>query len=420
MRKSVCVVGGGASGMTAALAASRAGAKVTLLEHRERVGKKILLTGNGKCNLTNLHMNPSAYGETADSLVGQVLAQFDQQDLMDFLHSLGMRLTVNRESYVYPETEAAATVVNVFRRALAQNGVSCETETEIKNIGRDNGFTIDTNRGIFRADCLILACGGKSYPKTGSDGSGYKLAEKLGVKVNRDYPALTAFVCKKDGLKAVAGLRANAKVTLYIDEKPAASDEGQVQFTDYGISGIPVFQVSILASRALLERKRVRAKVNLFPELTKEEVRDALRVQVGQFAKLPFEEAMTGFLHKKWIDYFGKQYELHRFQNAGSIPKQTLEMLAEELCALSFPVEQVKGYDFCQVTGGGVDLAEVDTHLQSVKIPGLYLVGEMLDAVGKCGGYNLQWAFSTGYIAGNHAAKENGPECRGLQRNKKG
>ena len=405
MKKTVCVVGGGASGMTAALAASRAGAKVTLLEHRERVGKKILLTGNGKCNLTNLQMDLEAYGESnPNSLVGKVLAQFDQHDTVDFFRSLGTRLKVSRESYVYPETEAAATVVNVFRRALEKSGVLCETEIEIRRIGKEKRFEIYTDRGNFQADRLILACGGKSYPRTGSDGSGYMLAKELGVKINRDYPALTALVCRRDGLKTVAGLRANGKVTLYIDEKRVAADSGQIQFTDYGISGIPVFQVSSPASKALTEGRKVRAEINLFPELTKEELCAALTAQIGQFAELPFEEAMTGFLHKKWIDYFGKQHGLYRFEKAGSIPVQALEALAEELCAMSFPVERVKGYDFCQVTGGGVDPQEVDGHLQSVRTPGLYLVGEMLDVVGKCGGYNLQWAFSTGYIAGSHAA----------------
>lgn len=405
MKKTVCVVGGGASGIMAAIAAGQAGADVTLLEHRERIGKKMLMTGNGKCNLTNLQMDIRAYGETEpDCLVAKVLAQFDQEDLMAFLRSLGMRLTVSRESYVYPETEAAATVVNVLRRALDQNGVTCKTDIEIRNIKKEQQFIVDTDQGIIPADCLILACGGKSYPKTGSDGSGFRLAKKMGLSISRDYPALTALVCRREGLKAIAGLRTNGKIVLYIDEKPCVSDTGQIQFTDYGISGIPVFQVSTQASKALAEHRQVRAEINLFPEMTEKDIYDALSNQLEQFSDLPFEDAVTGFLHKKWIDYFGKKYGLHRFSDAGSIPEKTVKKLAKELGAMSFPVEQVKGYDFCQLTGGGIAQKEVDEHLQSVKVPGLYVVGEMLDVAGKCGGYNLQWAFSTGFIAGRHAA----------------
>lgn len=405
MKRSVCVVGGGASGMMAAIAAGRCGAKVTLLEHRDRIGRKILLTGNGKCNLTNLQMDPSAYEEKEeDSLPAKVLAQFDQTALMTLFESMGMRLMVNRESYVYPETESAATVVNVLRRALEQNDVICKTGVTIHEIKKEKQFCIHTDQGIVHADCVILACGGKSYPKTGSDGSGYRLAKELGIKVNRDYPALTSLICRREGLKTVAGLRQNGKVTLYIDGRPVTSDIGQIQFTDYGISGIPVFQVSTQASMALSEHRQVAARISLFPDMTSAQVMSMLQKQCAQFGDCSFEETMNGILHKKWIDYFGKYDGLCRFTHTAQIPDALLWKLAEECTSMLFPVEQVKGYDFCQVTGGGVAREEVDEHLASLKIPGLYIVGEMLDVVGKCGGYNLQWAFSTGYIAGCHAA----------------
>jgi hypothetical protein len=264
---------------------------------------------------------------------------------------------------------------------------------------------IETNQGDIRADCVILACGGKSYPKTGSDGSGFRLAQSLGIELEKNYPALTALVCKKSGLKAIAGMRSEGKVTLYIEECPKAHEYGQIQFTDYGLSGIPVFQISSLASKALLEGKKVRVEVNLFPNLGTEETEKAIQRQLQQFCKLSFDEAMTGFLHKKWIDYLGKQLGFSRFASVESIPKNEIRKLVSELTEMSFPVEQVKGYEFCQVTGGGVLTNQMDEYLQVRRIPGLYIVGEMLDVIGKCGGYNLQWAFSTGYIAGQHAAQ---------------
>lgn len=407
MKKSVCIIGGGASGIMAAIAAAQAGADVTILEHQDRIGKKILLTGNGKCNLTNMQMDISAYGVSeTDSLIEKVLNQFDQNDLIKLFQELGMRTAVRRDFYVYPETEAAATVLNVLRRALDLCEVHIRTDVQINKIIKDSRFVVATDRGKLEADSLILACGGKSFPKTGADGSGFLLAKELGLKVEQTYPALTAMVCKRNGLKAVAGLRAEGEVSLFIDDRLTACDKGQIQFTDYGISGIPVFQVSSFASKALAEHKKVCVNVNLFPDLTEAEVLSAVRKQFLTFHQFSFEEAMAGFLHKKWIDHLGKQFGFHRYADAGSIPEKVIKELVKELTAMPFPVEQVKGFDFCQVTGGGVGLDQVDEHLQAVKMPGLYVIGEMLDVVGKCGGYNLQWAFSTGYIAGRHAGKQ--------------
>lgn len=414
MKRSVCVAGGGASGMMAAIAAARAGAKVTLLEKNDRMGKKILMTGNGKCNLTNLDMNISAYyTRDGDSLVGKVLNQFGEKDLVELFKELGMDIAVTRDSYVYPNTQTAATVLNVLRRALTVYKVSCKTEAAVKDIKKDSrGFCIETDGEMYTADRVILSMGGKSFPKTGSDGEGFWLAKKLGFLVQPDYPALTALICPIEGQKIISGLRADGEVSLYIDEEEVLKESGQIQFTDYGLSGIPVFQVSRFASQLLWNRGKkekgrphIEAKVNLFPYMTGEALFHHIENQLSGFSHMSYEEAMAGLLHKKWIDFYGRRLGLFKYPEAGSIPHGIIKELSRELTGLSFPVEGVKGYDFCQVTGGGVDLSCVDMHLQAKEQPGLYLTGEILDVTGKCGGYNLQWAFSTGYIAGTHAAE---------------
>ena len=414
MKRSVCVAGGGASGMMAAIAAARAGAKVTLLEKNDRMGKKILMTGNGKCNLTNLDMNISAYyTEDDDSLVGKVLEQFGEKDLVELFKTLGMDVTVNRDSYVYPRTQTAATALNVLRRALTHYGVSCKTGVTVKDIKKESGgFCIETNGEAYAADKVIISMGGKSFPKTGSDGEGFLLAEKLGFRVLPDYPALTALICPIEGQKTLSGLRADGEVALFIDGKEVFLDLGQIQFTDYGLSGIPVFQISRFASQLLWnqekkekDRHHIEAKINLFPDMTREELCRYIEDQLSGFSNMSYEEAMTGLLHKKWIDFYGKRLGLFKYPDAGSIPRGLIKEFSRELTELSFPVEGVKGYDFCQVTGGGVDLSCVDEHLQAKALPGLFLTGEILDVTGKCGGYNLQWAFSTGYIAGTCAAE---------------
>lgn len=407
MKKSVCIIGGGASGMTAAIAAAKAGAQVTLLEKNPRMGKKILLTGNGKCNLTNLDMNISAYGtKDRGGLEQKVLEQFDEKDLMAFFSSLGMRLTVSRDTYVYPESEAAETVLSVLERALRDCGVHCIYEAKVCHIQKTGtGFVVETKEGSYTADRVILACGGCSYPKTGSDGAGFQLARDLGIEISPLYPALTAFVGPLKEQKQISGLRSHAKVSLYIDGKLSMEDTGQIQFTDYGISGIPVFQVSTLGAKALiLYGQKVTAKIDLFPEQTKEEVTRELAKQLDRFQNLSVTEALTGFLHKKWIQFLDKRLRLSSWGMAGKIAKKQQESLVEELMGLTFLVKDVKGFDFCQVTGGGVATYQVDENLMVKAVPGLYITGEMLDVTGKCGGYNLQWAFSTGYLAGAHSA----------------
>lgn len=414
MKRSVCVAGGGASGMMAAIAAARAGADVTILEKNDRPGKKILMTGNGKCNLTNLDMGIFAYYiEDGASLVGRILEQFDEKALIELFKELGMEVTVARDSYVYPQTQTASTVLNVLRRALKEFGVSCKTDTKVTNIKKESsGFSIETDKGAFFADRVIISMGGKSFPKTGSDGDGFLLAKKLGFSMQPDYPALTALICPVEGQRMISGLRADGEVSLLIDGKKVFQDSGQIQFTDYGISGIPVFQVSRFASALLWNlkkgervRHRIEAEVNLFPDMGEDELFLKIEGQLNRFSGMTYEEAMTGLLHKKWIEFFGKRLGLFSYPDAGSIPQKTVKELASELVKLSFPVEGVKGYDFCQVTGGGVDLSCVDEHMQTKAYPGLFLTGELLDVTGKCGGYNLQWAFSTGYIAGTCAAE---------------
>lgn len=281
MKKTVCVIGGGVSGIMASIAAAKAGAEVFILEHGDRIGKKILLTGNGKCNITNLNMSASCFDTSGDSsFIEHVLDTFSEKDLINFLEENGMRLMVNRESYVYPESEAASTVVNVLRRALQTFGVSVYTGIDIKDTSFTKGkYLIETSGKNYNADRLIFACGGKSFPKTGSDGSGFTLLKKLQIPVLPLYPALTALISDKKGLKTISGIRANASVTLWVDQQNMASDYGQVQFTDYGISGIPVFQISAYAAKALQKSKCVTASVNLFPDMTKEQISTQLKQQ---------------------------------------------------------------------------------------------------------------------------------------------
>lgn len=429
MKKKLIVVGGGAAGIMAAIIAASYGAQVTILDHKDRIGSKLLLTGNGKCNLTNLDMKESDYclseKESVD-FVSRLTEQLPPDKITKFFQSIGMRTTVSRCSYVYPETEAAASVVNVLLRELKRFSVDIRTGVHVKKIATEHDrVLIITEAEDFSADEVILACGGASYPKTGSDGSGFFVLEDLHLKTVSPYPALTAFICSDPGLKALSGLRQNATVRLLVQGNAVAEDYGQVQFTDYGISGIPVFNISSFLIPELLKaeakkngsnkknpdyeelikkyKNKITAKIDLFPDAKLEELTKLLERQSVRYGDFSFEEAMSGLIHKKWIQYFA-----HRFSFTGKkfsqLKKEDLILLAKELKEIKFPIIGVKGFDFCQVTGGGLCFSEIREDFSLKKHPHIYAVGELLNITGKCGGYNLHWAFASGMIAGRAAA----------------
>ncbi len=403
----VCIVGAGASGIMAAIAAAEEGARVVLVEHMDRIGKKILLTGNGKCNLTNKNMTAESYhGDQA--FVASVLQQFSTQELCIWLEKHGIKLVSKRDGYIYPVTEAAASVVKVLLRECRRLSIHIEYEFHVTDISSiRGGFQIlDDQSGELKAKKVILACGGKSFPKTGSDGSGYQLLKKTGIRQSRIYPSLTAIVSNLSDLKVISGLRTDAKIQLFCDNQMLCQEMGQVQFTDYGLSGIPVFQISRFVPELLDKKKQLKLRVLLFPDETESEKCERVKQLMTQYHDYALEEVLAGVYPKRWIDYFVKTWKLSKFLSVAELPKPIREKLAVQIQYLDYPVCGYKGFDFCQVCSGGAKTDHFDRNLQCMEQKGIYVVGELLDVDGLCGGYNLQWAFSTGFIAGRHAAKE--------------
>lgn len=414
MKKTVFVIGGGASGLVAAIQAARCGLDVTILEHRDKIGKKILMTGNGKCNLTNLQMDSSHY-VTSDnydkSFIEKIISTISPSDLLDFFSSIGVRTTVLRNGYVYPETEAAATIVSALYRELKKLNIKILLEQHVKDIQIHNQvLNVVTEEHIYYPNKVIIACGGKSYPKTGSDGSGIQLLSKLHVLYAKNYPALTAFICKNSGQKILSGFRSNAKITLTCASTNVKEEFGQIQFTDYGISGIPVFQVSSYVQPYINIYPSIKlsdfiAYIDFFPDLTKTELQSALEKQICAYSIFDTEEALTGFIHKKIIQYLLKKYNLSGVL-AKNINKKQLIDIVTELKSMAFPLTDLKGYDFCQVTGGGILFNQLNQDFSLKKYPDIYVIGELLNTTGDCGGYNLHLAFSGGLIAGKACASD--------------
>lgn len=420
MKKRVIIVGCGASGMAAAISAARQGAQVTILEHQDKAGKKILMTGNGKCNLTNLSMDSSHYAtftKEEHKFVENILKEHTTEDVLDFFKSLSLQTMVLRDTYVYPQSEAATTVLSVLLRELKKYNISIHYGKHVISIDKTKKQELclqtDTKEQ-YLCDSVILACGGKSYEKTGSDGSGFSLLNKLGIPCKKTFPALTAFLCKNPGQKTLSGLRTNATASLWYKDKDLIySENGQIQFTDYGLSGIPVFQLSNRIEPYLdgLCKKDVKGNlsdfnitVDLFPQWELQTLKDVLSAQIHQYSGFLLEDALCGMLHKKWITYLLNKFHLSN-QLAEQISEASLELLAKELKAVTFPIKDRKGFDFCQVTGGGVNLLDITSEFQLKKYQGIYVVGELLNLTGDCGGYNLHWAFISGLIAGCSAAK---------------
>ena len=405
--RTVAVIGGGASGMMAAVTAASGGAHVILLEHKDRIGKKILSTGNGRCNFTNTHQEPICYHSEDPLFPWEVVERFNAQAVISFFLQLGV-YSKNRNGYIYPNSDQASAVLDAFRMELDRLKVEIRTGIECREIRPGKkGFTILTDQEPVRADRVILCAGSKAAPATGSDGSGYDLAKKLGHRILPVLPALTALKCEEKFFKSIAGVRANGSVSIWSDGECIAKDTGEIQLTDYGISGIPVFQVSRYASKLLYEKKETDAVLDFMPDFTKAQTNAFLRARAETRPDKSAEMFLIGLFHKKLCDLWIRLSKIPRQRKAGELTADEIACLTDLIKVFRVRIQETNSYDKAQVCCGGIDTREVDPGtLESVYVPGLYFAGEILDVDGMCGGYNLTFAWASGYVAGQAASVE--------------
>lgn len=403
--RTVAVIGGGASGMMAAVTAASEGARVILLEHKDRIGKKILSTGNGRCNFTNIHQEPICYHSEDSMFPWEVVEKFNAQAVISFFLQLGV-YSKNRNGYIYPNSDQASAVLDAFRMELDRLKVEIRTGVECREIRPGKkGFTILTDQEPVRADRVILCAGSKAAPTTGSDGSGYDLAKKLGHRILPVLPALTALKCEEKFFKSIAGVRANGSVSIWSGGECIAKDTGEIQLTDYGISGIPVFQVSRYASKLLYEKKETDAVLDFMPDFTKAQTDAFLRARAKTRPDKSAEMFLIGLFHKKLCDLWIRLSEIPRQRKAEELNSDEIARLTDLIKEFRVRVRETNPYDKAQVCCGGVDTREVDPEtLESVYVPGVYFAGEILDVDGMCGGYNLTFAWASGYVAGKAAS----------------
>ena len=391
--KKVVIIGGGASGMMAAIQAARTGAAVTLLEHNEKPGKKILATGNGRCNLTNLVQEPSRYRSSQPDFPWKIITQYPLEDTLAFFSELGI-YTKDRNGWVYPYSDQAAGVAQVLELEARHQKVKIKTTEEVTDIFREDGqYLVKTATWQYPCDSVIISCGSSASNVEGSSTTGYELAEKLGHTVVKPLPSLCGIRGKDNYYAKWAGSRMDGRITLEIDGETVGEEQGEILFTEYGISGIGVFQLSRYAVRGTDEGKIATYHLDLMPQLTKEELVKLLldRQQAGSY-KNP-QELLIGLLPRKMIDVLVKKtYEP--------------EKIAERLKDWQVPVKGAYALQQAQICSGGVDPRELTEQLESRLHPGIYFTGEVIDVDGPCGGYNLQWAWSSGAVAGRAAAEE--------------
>ncbi len=400
----VGIIGGGAAGMTAAIFAAENGADVTILEHTARIGKKILSTGNGKCNFTNQNLSKDDYNGNHPSFVEVPLMKFRQTAAVDFFEKTGMLAVSKRDGYYYPATGQAATVLNMLRLRLESLGVRILTEEYILQAQKeaDGTFFVKTKTGQYRFDKLILACGGNAAPATGSDGSGYKLAKAFGHSIVKPLPVLTYLKSSESSLKELAGVRTQAKLSLFVGGSLVQTEEGELQLNKDNISGIPVFQLSHNAILVLDRKKKVTVTADLIPDREDGELTKMLMRSAVLYKQLPISEVLGGLLHKKISVAVLRKAGIDFKMRMEVITEAQIQRLVSVIRQYTFEITGHPGFEAAQATMGGVDTSEVDENMMSKKVDGLYFAGEILDIDGRCGGYNLQWAWSSGYVAGCH------------------
>lgn len=398
----IAVIGGGASGLMAAIAAARNGAEVTIYEKLNKVGKKILATGNGRCNYTNMNMSIDRYHGKNIRLAENILNSFNLDRTLKFFEDLGINPYVGELGKVYPSSLQSSSVLDVLRYEAERLKVVEVTDFEVTELRKNKDtFSIIGSDSIYYADKVILAAGGKASPQLGTDGKGYELAKHFGHKIIDPFPALVQLKLSGKYFKRITGIRFDGVVKGLTDKNIIREDEGEILFTDYGISGPPILQISRKVIEELNKNKKVYVSVDMFPHQSKFDLYDLLNIRFNKIGYKSIEDGLIGFINKKLIPVILMEANIELNKQCGKLNKKEIFKIIDILKDWKFEVTGHNTWQQAQSTAGGVDMSEVNSRtLESTKVKGLYLSGEILDVDGDCGGFNLQWAWSSGYTAG--------------------
>ncbi|QCX32776.1 NAD(P)/FAD-dependent oxidoreductase [Caloramator sp. E03] len=407
--KTVAVIGGGAAGLVASITAAREGAEVFILERMNRVGKKILATGNGRCNLTNMYIDISRYHGKNPKFFYGAYSQFDVNKTMDFFEEIGIMCSIQDDGKVYPYSFQASSVLDVLRYEIERLNVKEVCDTEVKQIKPvKGGFVIITKDGRnFNANSVIVATGGKASPNLGSNGSGYDIAAALGHKIIEPSPALVQLRLNAPFLKAIKGVKFEGEASIEVDNKVLKKEKGEILYTDYGISGPPILQLSRTAVENINKSKKPFIVVDMFPDFESDRLEEIIIKRIKSSPYKPIDFSFVGLINKKMIPVILKLADIKDIHiRCGDLNENYISSIVKIMKSLKLEIIGTQSWTEAQVTAGGIDVSDINPKtLESKIVPNLYFAGEILDIDGDCGGFNLQWAWSSGYVAGYNAAQ---------------
>ena len=397
------IIGGGAAGMAAALAASEYDTQVVLMERQARLGKKLSATGNGRCNLSNLHASTGGYNGDDPAFSNYAISRFGPEETLEWFSDLGLYTVAEPSGRVYPYSDQANSVVDVLRFALDRPNIQVLTDFEVQKIKKDGErFTVTAKDQTLEFDKLIIACGGLAGTKLGGTMAGYKFLRGFGHKCTKLRPALVQVKTSWPGVSALKGVRANCRATILCNGRLHRESVGEIQFTEFGLSGPVIFEISRDACQGGGEWE---CRLDFLPDLPAGKLMRPLLARRG--SKLCAEDLFTGILHNRLGRVLIKEAGIRANLPVSALYDDQLKELISLTKGFTVRLTEPLGMDAAQVTAGGIVTNEFDPMtMESKLVPGLYACGEVLDVDGDCGGYNLQWAWSSGRLAGEHAGKE--------------
>ena len=407
MKTEIVIIGGGASGIMAAIEAVKSGKEVVVVDRKERVLKKVLVTGNGRCNLTNVNAKINNYFSTGSNIkkIENILNDFQPKDTMNFFESLGVVCNEEARGKVFPLSGQAGSVIDALRFEAERVGVKFLLDFYVKKIEK-KGFQFiiySEDKRIITSNRVLLSAGGKSYPELGSNGSGFELAREFGHTITPLFPSIVQFKTEEYQVKGLKGIKLDTKVTAYGDNKKICTYDGELLFTDYGVSGNVIFNISFIFPI----HKKVELEVDFLPKFSYDELLEKLKDRRDILGHLTMEHYFNGMINKKLGQFLSKASGIEKLsKEINSLTDNELRKLCDVLKKYKLNVLDTTGYKNAQVTAGGIKLEEVNMEtLESEKVKGLYFSGEILDVYGECGGFNFQWAWASGKKAGENISK---------------
>lgn len=395
----IIIIGAGASGIVTAINAKNKNNRVRLLEKNDRIGKKLLATGNGRCNYTNMNLSEKNY--SSPDFVKRTLEDFSNEDLINYFRILGLESTLDGNR-VYPISLKANSVLNILIYWLEKKGIEVKTKSQVKEIKKTKkGYEVITNEETLSADIVVAAFGGKAMPASGSDGVSFEILKKMGIRVTDLKPALTQLKLDSKYLKHLSGTKVIGRARLLRDEKVIDEREGEILFANYGISGPPILDMSVNTEEGDI------IEVPLINNLKKDSI-DMVYNRYYMFPDFSLEEFLMGLVDKKFIHYIVDSLDMDKNTAMNMISMGDFEKIIGLLLKSRFKVTGNTGFKNAQVTRGGVSLDEVSSeNYEAKKYKDLYIIGEALDIDGDCGGYNLHFAFGCGYRLGKILREKN-------------